>query len=151
MTVKVRPARLNDVDTLTRFCIGVGMESEGLSPDPNTARAAITAAIEDPNKARYFVAVDDADQPIGSLFITFEWSDWRNGWYWWIQGVYVDADHRRKGVYTTLYDAVHAAAKAEGNVRKVRLYVHEDNPARAAYEAHGMHLEPYRIYDSDVN
>lgn len=148
--MNVRNARTDDIDALVTNCIGVALESEGLEPDASTVRAAIHAAITDPNKARYFVAETDG-VVVGSLFVTYEWSDWRNGWYWWIQGVYVHPDHRRSGVYTALYNAVHAAANDAGDVRRVRLYVHKDNPARAAYEAHGMHLEPYRIYDSDVS
>ncbi len=145
----VRPAAPDDLEVLITHCLGVAQESEGLNPDETTVRAAITATILDPLKARYLVAEVDG-HVIGSLFITYEWSDWRNGWYWWIQGVYVHPEHRRQGVYTAMYEAVHAAAKEAGDVVRIRLYVHEDNPARAAYEAHGMHLEPYRIYDAPV-
>lgn len=147
--MQVRPAHPDDLDVLVSNCLGVALESEGLEPDEETVRSAITAALLDPLKARYFVAEHEG-QVVGSLFVTYEWSDWRNGWYWWIQGVYVHPDHRRRGVYTSLYDAVHTAAKDEGDVLRIRLYVHKDNPARAAYEAHNMHQEPYRIYDATV-
>ena len=31
----------------------------------------------------------DARRLLGQLMITYEWSDWRNGAFWWIQSVYV--------------------------------------------------------------
>lgn len=147
--MQVRAATPDDLEDLVENSLKVAQESEGRTPDRDTLRHALVAALQDPLKARYFVAEEDR-AVIGSLFVTYEWSDWTGGWYWWIQGVYVHPDHRRRGVYTALYDAVRDAAKEEGDVRSIRLYVHKDNPARRAYEAHGMHLEPYRIYDAPL-
>lgn len=145
----IRDAELRDHGTLVENCMALAMESEGWTPEKRDVVDAVKAAIEDPRKARYFVLEDD-HEIIASLFVTYEWSDWRNGWYWWIQGVYVHPDHRRQGMYTQLYEAVHDAARREGNVRRIRLYVHHNNPAQAAYEAHGMQREPYFIYDAEV-
>jgi len=111
-------------------------------------RRGIEAALRDPAKARYFVA--EADGVVGSLFVTHEWSDWTNGWYWWIQGVYVRPDRRGEGVYSRLYAAVHAAAR-EAGARRIRLYVDADNAQGIrAYEAHGMQRTHYLVYDAPV-
>jgi GNAT superfamily N-acetyltransferase len=89
--------------------------------------------------------------PLGSLFVTYEWSDWRNGWYWWIQGAYTVPDQRGQGVFRALYEAVHAAALQAGDVKRIRLYVHDGNEAGlATYRALGMTEEPYRIFDAAV-
>lgn len=37
--------------------------------------------------------------PAAELLVTFEWSDWRNAQYWWIQSLYVVPEHRRKGIF----------------------------------------------------
>lgn len=146
----VRPARPDDLETLAEFSRALGLESEGRSADPTTVRAAIEAALTDPRKARYFVAEAEGDV-VGSLFITFEWSDWTNGWYWWIQGAYVVPDRRGQGVFRALYDAVHAAARETGDVQRIRLYVEKENDAGlATYRALGMHEAPYRIFDAPV-
>lgn len=148
--VHVRPAGPADVEMLVTHCLGVASESEGLRPDPAVVRDAVVAAVADPAKARYFVAEGDG-RPVGSCFVTSEWSDWRNGWYWWVQGVYVDPAWRRQGVMTALLDAVAEAARAAGDVRRIRLYVARDNrPARAGYAGWGMACTGYRIYERDV-
>ncbi len=154
MTVTIRPARMEDLYTLVQFTMGVAKESEGLVPDKKAVQASIVAALEDPRKARYFVAESIEGQErrlVGSLFVTFEWSDWRNGWYWWIQAAYVVPALRGTGVFRRLYEAVQAAAKAEGDVRRIRLYVEGDNDAGlATYRALGMAETPYRIFEADV-
>lgn len=149
--VHVRPARPDDLETLVDFSQALGVESEGRHPEAATVGASIQAALDDPAKARYFVAEADGDV-VGSLFVTFEWSDWSCGWYWWIQGAYVQPDRRGQGIFRALYDAVHATARQEGDVRRIRLYVHDENQAGiATYRAIGMHEEPYRIFDAAVD
>ncbi len=154
MSVKIRAARREDLYELVRFTLGVAKESEGLVPDKSKVQASIVAALEDPRKARYFVAesIDgNTRRLVGSLFVTFEWSDWRNGWYWWIQAAYVVPEQRGTGIFRLLYEAVHAAAKAEGDVRRVRLYVEADNEAGlATYRSLGMEETHYRIFEADV-
>ncbi len=148
---QIRGATLDDLDALVANCLAVARESEGTEPDPNEARAAAKSALLDPNKARYFVAEDEAGAVVGSLFVTFEWSDWKNGWYWWIQGVYVQPEHRGQGVYSRMYEAVHEAARAAGDVRRIRLYVDKDNEqGLRAYRGHGMEETRYRIFESEV-
>ncbi len=153
MPVTVRAATLADLDVLVSNCLGVARESEGLEPDPVQARAAAEAALTDPRKARYFVAEDtDSGAVVGSLFVTFEWSDWKNGWYWWMQGVFVQPDRRGEGIYSRMYEAVHAAARAAGDVRSIRLYVDEGNEAGLrAYRGHGMTETRYRIFEAIVS
>ena len=58
--------------------------------------------------------------------LTREWSDWRNGWMWWIQSVYVRADARRRGVFRALYRHVYRGGEGRPGVIGLRLYVEHD-------------------------
>jgi len=110
----------------------------------------IARGIAEPVLARYFVAEQDG-VPAGTLMFTFEWSDWRNGLWWWIQSVYVPPEFRRRGVYRALYAHVRALAEADAGVCGIRLYVENDNRiARSTYEALGMQDAHYRIYEQDT-
>ena len=82
--------------------------------------------------------------------ITYEWSDWRNGCFWWIQSVYVHPDHRRRGVYRALDAHVRAEAKRDGNVCGLRLYVDRDNHvAQSVYASLEMQHSHYDLYEID--
>jgi len=82
--------------------------------------------------------------------ITYEWSDWRNGNFWWIQSVYVAEDFRSGGVFKALFDHVHTLAKARADVCGLRLYVDAHNAkARQAYERLGLKKTDYELFEMD--
>jgi ribosomal protein S18 acetylase RimI-like enzyme len=82
--------------------------------------------------------------------VTYEWSDWRNGTFWWIQSVYVPEASRRTGVYRSLYARVLEMAREAGGVCGVRLYVETANArAQATYAALGMQRAHYELYEVD--
>jgi predicted GNAT family acetyltransferase len=82
--------------------------------------------------------------------ITYEWSDWRNAAFWWIQSVYVDPKWRRKGVFSRMHQTVMQEARGRTDVCGVRLYVDQDNPiAHATYERLGLNRSAYQIFESD--
>src|SRR6185437_5683783 len=90
----------------------------------------------------------DAGVAVGSLLVTFEWSDWRGGDFWWIQSVYVDPAARRGGVFRALYAAVGQRAAAAGAVG-LRLYVETENRrAQQTYEGLGMQRCHYWMYEA---
>jgi GNAT superfamily N-acetyltransferase len=79
--------------------------------------------------------------------VTFEWSDWRNGDWWWLQSVYVVPEHRRHGVFRALYADVERRAIERADVVGIRLYVERDNArAQRTYASLGMHEDHYRMY-----
>jgi GNAT superfamily N-acetyltransferase len=87
---------------------------------------------------------------IGQLMITYEWSDWRNGNFWWIQSVYVRPDWRGEGVFRRLYQEVERQARQLGGSCGLRLYVELDNTrAQQVYARLGMRETAYKIYESD--
>ena len=128
----------------------MAMETEHKRLDPDTVRQGVRAVLEEPARGCYFIAERDPGEPVGTLMLTHEWSDWRNGNWWWIQSVYVDPAHRRSGVYRALYDHVHALAQATPDVCGLRLYVERENAnAQRTYESLGMSDAGYAIYEAE--
>ena len=148
--IGVRPARRDDVSLMARWAEAMALETEDKQLKPDTLRRGIKLAVDDPTRGLYFIA-DIAGEPVGTLMLTYEWSDWRCGWWWWIQSVYVVPAHRRKGVYRALYAHVLAIAKARDDVRGLRLYVERENSnAQRTYELLGMLDAGYRMYEVDL-
>lgn len=159
MSLRIRDAVPADRDLIAEWMIAMAWETEHKRLDPDTVRAGVEAGLADEAKARYFIAMREAQVagretiavPAGTLMFTHEWSDWRNGDWWWIQSVYVAAGHRRQGVYKALHDHVAALAKASAGVVGLRLYVERDNAdAQRTYEAMGMADAGYRIYEQSM-
>lgn len=150
MTLQIRPARAEDAGLLARWAQAMALETENkILPDAEVLPG-IARGIAEPSLARYFVAELDG-VPAGTLMFTYEWSDWRNGLWWWIQSVYVPQEFRRRGIYRALYAHVRALADADAGVCGLRLYVEKDNhAARSTYEALGMQDTHYRIYEQDT-
>jgi ribosomal protein S18 acetylase RimI-like enzyme len=147
-TTQVRDARQEDVALMARWAQAMALETEGKALDGETVLRGIQRAFDDPNKGRYFVA-DSEGRPAGMLMLTWEWSDWRDGWWWWIQSVYTAKDFRRRGVYRALYAHVLALAKADPEVRGIRLYVERENVnAMRTYEELGMLDAGYAMFET---
>jgi ribosomal protein S18 acetylase RimI-like enzyme len=147
MTVLIRRATPADLPVIVEFNRRLAEETENKVLDTDVLTRGVSATFADPHKGPYFVA-EEAGQVVGQLQITFEWSDWRNGWMWWIQGVYVRADARRQGVFRALYDHVYQAARADPEVIALRLYVERDNAAaQRTYESLGMSRTGYLLFE----
>lgn len=145
MNIPIRRATLADVGTIVRFNAALALESEGKVLDPAVLEAGVRAVFTDPAKGFYTVA-ERGGEIIGQTSITYEWSDWRNGWYWWIQSVYVREDARRGGVFSAIYRHLEAEAAADPNVIGLRLYVDNGNHhAKATYTKLGMADENYML------
>jgi GNAT superfamily N-acetyltransferase len=147
MTVTIRRATPADAPIVAEFNRRLADETEGKTLDPVVLAAGVAAILADPGKGFYFVA--DLDNAVaGTMMITFEWSDWRNGWLWWIQSVYVKAEARRQGVFRALYEHVYQLARAEPGVIGLRLYVDNHNhAAQATYRGLGMSPAGYLVFE----
>lgn len=145
--IVVREATLADHATICAFNQAMAEESEGRILDEETLARGVRAVLEDPGRGRYLVAEREG-QVVGQLMLTYEWSDWRNGLFWWIQSVYVAPEARRSGVYRALHERVLSLAGESGEACGVRLYVEQDNHvARATYERLGMQPARYGMYE----
>jgi GNAT superfamily N-acetyltransferase len=149
-SIHVRPARQEDVSLMVRWQMAMALETEDKPLDEAVLTRGIQRAFEDAQKGRYFIAEIEG-RPAGTLMLTWEWSDWRDGWWWWIQSVFVDETFRRRGVYRALYAHVLAQAEADPEVRGIRLYVEQDNSsARRTYEFLGMQHPAYVMYEKTI-
>ncbi len=160
----LRRARLTDRDALVAFNVAMAEETEGKALDRAVLRAGVEAVLVDGDARRGFYLVaeapagdgeggdadEDASALAGALLVTTEWSDWRNGRFWWIQSVYVRPAWRRQGVLRALHARVAADARQAADVVGLRLYVEQSNEAaRRAYDALGMTETSYRFYETD--
>jgi GNAT superfamily N-acetyltransferase len=147
--VLIRRAKDADIEALASCHCAMAMETENLTLDPETTLRGTRAVLDDPSKGFYLVAEREGVR-VGQLMVTFEWSDWRNGTFWWIQSVYVEPFARRKGVYRALYEAVKNEAAAAKDVCGIRLYVETNNQtAKSTYSAMGMLKAHYDIFELD--
>ena len=129
----------------------MALEAEHKRLDPATVARGVRAVLDDPAHGRYFVAERDS-RPVGQLMITYEWSDWRNGNFWWIQSVYVDPPARRSGVFRALYAHVERLAKDDPAVCGIRLYVERENHrAQLTYRHCGMEDAGYVVMEVDYS
>ena len=152
MPLTVRTATPADVPVIAEYNRRLARETEHTELDPATVAAGIAAAVADPDrKGPYFLACD-GETVVGQMQVTFEWSDWRNGWFWWVQSVYVRDDYRGRGVFRTLYEHVREQAKAAGDVVGLRLYVERENhSAQETYRRMGMSEMPFFLMQELLN
>jgi GNAT superfamily N-acetyltransferase len=143
--MQIRLATPKDADTVCDFNVRLARETEGKTLDLALLRPGVAAVLSDRDKGRYYVAEING-RIVGQMALTFEWSDWRNGWFWWIQSVYIHADSRRSGVFRSLFEHVEAEAKRDPVVIGIRLYVEDENTAaHATYEKLGLKATSYRV------
>lgn len=134
----VRPATPADAPSIVEFNRLLALESEQVVLDEKVLQPGVQAILGDKNRGRYFVA-DEGGDVIGQIMITYEWSDWRNGWIWWLQSVYVRSDRRKNGVFRAIFQFIEEQARKETNVVGLRLYVeHENHTAQATYRRLGF-------------
>lgn len=147
MPLVIRRAGPSDCALVTEFNRLLAAESEGKMLDEGVLRAGVASGLADPRKGVYFLAEEEG-AAVGQIMYTTEWSDWRNGWFWWIQSVYVRLESRRRGVLRALFEHVHHEAKTDGNVIGLRLYVERENHvAQETYRRLGMEPAGYIVFE----
>jgi GNAT superfamily N-acetyltransferase len=172
--IQVRRATLDDLALIVRYNCLMASETEGIYLDFDTVSAGVRSVLDNPQKGFYLIAVaseerrdsledlysDDGTittgepevsprtQPVGQLLVTYEWSDWRCGDFWWIQSVYVEPHRRRSGVFSAMFDHVRAEAAKRVDVVGLRLYAATVNDAaRAVYTRLGMRGDRYVVFE----
>lgn len=147
----VRIAEKKDIDSLVAFNQAMALETEGKKLLDETIRGGVRAVFEDRGKGFYVVAENAEGAIVGGLMITYEWSDWRNSWFWWIQSVYVLPETRGKSVYRKLHEFVRDLARKRDDVYGFRLYVEKGNSAaQSVYEKMGMSETDYLMFEEAI-
>ena len=145
--MRIRDATPADLEFIVAANTALAAETEGQTLDPTLLRAGVQAVLEDPSLGRYYVAELDG-QVLGQLMTTFEWSDWRNGLFLWIQSVYVMPGHRGDGVFRALFDHLATVAREDSRICGIRLYVDRGNEkAKSVYGRLGMHRSNYGVME----
>jgi GNAT superfamily N-acetyltransferase len=145
--MRIREAQLGDAPVIAEYNTRLACETEDRELPAATLLAGVRALLEDPAKGLYFVA-EEAGEVVGQVMITFEWSDWRNGMFWWLQSVYVREEFRGQGVFHALFEHVRQLAGQQAGVCGLRLYVEQENErAKAAYERQGMTNAGYEVFE----
>lgn len=148
--IRIRTATMKDAATISEHQILMADETENITLNNDVVLSGVEHLIEQPEYGFYIVAENTHDGVIGSILITYEWSDWHDGLYWWIQSVYVDKAFRRKGVYSQMYRYTRHLAEKEG-IKAIQLYVFDKNiQAQKTYESLGMQLTPYKMYIEEL-
>lgn len=149
MAIQIRQATPEDAPLIAQYNAFMALETENRVLDQETLRKGVESVLANPGGGLYYLAELDG-RVAGQLMITYEWSDWRNGTFWWIQSVYVREEYRKKGVFKALYRFVESQARAKPEVCGLRLYVEYDNTrAKRIYEKLGMKKTPYELYELD--
>ncbi len=145
--ISIRIAKPEDAPALVEFNQAMALETEGKHLNSQILTSGVESIFEDEKKGFYVVA-ESENKIIGGLMITFEWSDWRDKWFWWIQSVYILPEGRGRKIYSRLYDFVKEKARESGDVCGFRLYVeHENTHAQKVYEKVGMEKSHYLMYE----
>lgn len=143
----IRRGEMRDADAIAAFNIAMARETEAKELLPESIGAGVRGLLVNPALGFYLVA-ETGESMVASLLVTTEWSDWRNGVFWWIQSVYVQPQWRRRGIYSRLYQFVKHAAAADPGICGFRLYVEKQNRgAQTTYASLGMQETDYRMYE----
>lgn len=146
MSISIREAARSDIPFLVDCNAAMALETEHKTLDREVLARGVAAVFDDPRRGFYLIGERDG-AAVGCLLITREWSDWRNGDWWWFQSVYVLPAARRGGVFRALYAEVERRARATPDVIGLRLYVERDNVrAQRTYASLGMEEEAYRMF-----
>lgn len=145
--ITVKEAVPDDALYIIDFQLKMAYETESLQLDYHTVTKGVHAVFEDASKGRYFVATDN-NKVIGSLMLTYEWSDWRFGTVLWIQSVYIIPEFRGQGVFKKMYEHIQQMVTPDSGYRGIRLYVDRSNhAAQKVYESLGMNGDHYQVYE----
>lgn len=146
----IRRAHLADLKTLLDFALSEAKEAEGIRVNRGQVRKGIRAALEDESVAIYWVLQGSRDEIVGNISVVKEWSNWKAGYYWWIQSLYIKPEHRGRGLLEALIQTVKESAR-KNKALDLRLYVHKNNDrAIRAYRKSGFVHADYQIMRMDL-
>ena len=141
----IRKASAADIDTLVAFTLREAREAEDADAADEDVRRGVRGAFADPPRATYWVAEGADGRIVASTSVVGEWSNFHGGDYWWIQSLFIDPEHRGRGLVDQLLEHLEHAATAAGAL-ELRLYAHRANErAIRVYRRCGFVEPPYLI------
>jgi GNAT superfamily N-acetyltransferase len=147
LKVSFRKAQNSDSISIQNFQQAMAWETENLRLDPSTLEKGVTAVLKNSALGTYHVCETNSEV-IGSLLLTQEWSDWRNGTVWWLHSLYFKPEFRGQGLFSQMYHYVQQLAKNEKDVCGIRQYVdHTNLHAQKVYTKLGMNGDHYRLFE----
>ena len=147
-SITIRAATQADIPFLVESNAAMALETEHKVLDRAVLTRGTSSVLAESQRGFYRIAERDG-YPVGCLMVTYEWSDWRNGDWWWIQSVYVTPQARRSGVFSALYADIETRARSTTAVVGLRLYVENENRnAQETYAALGMVDSGYRLLET---
>ena len=147
----IRRANLSDLDTVVQYNYNLAYETEGKKLNKEILYKGVKRILQDESKGIYHICEIDG-KVVGQIMYTYEWSDWRNGAFIWIQSVYVNKEYRGKGVFKALYGKIKEICEHSEEYVGIRLYVEKENyTAQKTYKNIGMEQCNYLIYEYEKN
>jgi ribosomal protein S18 acetylase RimI-like enzyme len=147
MEIQIRKAFESDISVLIDFQQRLAFETEGVKLDPLILEKGMKAMFLGDGRGYYSVA-EAGTEIVGCYMITYEWSDWRNGWAYWLQSVYVKESFRNKGIFKKMFNDLLAEIQNTPDVIGLRLYVDKSNVrAQQVYQSMGMNGDHYTVYE----
>ena len=146
--IKIKIGDETDIKTIESNTKIMANETEHKTLKQSVIHNGINEVLNNPSLGWYYLAEIDGNNA-GQLMITREWSDCNNGYFWWIQSVFVKKEYRKNGVYSILHN--HAKEKAEKMCAiGLRLYVDTRNKsAQSVYKKLGMVNSNYVFFEDN--
>ena len=145
--MKIRRATINDVSIIAEYNYNLAFETEDKKLDIDVLTRGVKSLIEDESKGVYYLCEIDG-KVVGQIMYTFEWSDWRNGTFLWVQSVYVNKNNRGEGIFKALYNHVKNICDNDDSICGIRLYVERENYlAQKTYKSLKMSECNYYMYE----
>ena len=147
--MKITQPGIEDINSLVNFNIKMAKETENKILNKKIVTKGVSEVLTDTTLG-YYVIAKNKNTILGSLMITYEWSDWRNGMFWWIQSVYVEKKYRQQGVYKQMYSYIKDKALKDNSCTGIRLYVEQENKiAQSVYTKLEMKETHYKLFEID--
>lgn len=146
MKIKIIEASKKEIEIIIKFQLKMAFETENLILNKEKVTKGITAIFNDSTKGKYYIA-KDGNKIIASLLTTYEWSDWRNSYYLWIQSLYVEKEYRKKGIFKKMYFYLKNLVE-NVDYAGIRLYVDNTNlNAIEVYKKLNMDNSHYTFFE----
>ena len=145
--IEVRNANPEDIPYIREFQKQMALETEELTLDDQKINKGVEAVFDNPEKGFYIVTTSNS-QVVASMLITTEWSDWRNGYFLWLQSLYVTSSFRKQGIFRNMYQFIKQTVVETTNYLGLRLYVEENN--KTAFDVYmnvGMKGSHYKMLE----